>query len=144
MLIICLKERQIQVFSITIYSIYDILIVKLFIHYCYPLNKEIKQNDESYFDRIPTKIILLLIMIYVLQIIWCLALLITKLSLLAKHSFNWSINIWFRVKTKRKEEKKQREPRVSFVTKTEVEHLEDGYRWRKYGQKAVKNSPYPR
>ncbi|KAL0692915.1 hypothetical protein Bca4012_060095 [Brassica carinata] len=48
------------------------------------------------------------------------------------------------VKTKRKEEKKQREPRVSFVTKTEVEHLEDGYRWRKYGQKAVKNSPYPR
>ncbi|KAJ0242616.1 WRKY domain-containing protein [Hirschfeldia incana] len=48
------------------------------------------------------------------------------------------------VKTKKKEEKKQREPRVSFVTKTEVEHLEDGYRWRKYGQKAVKNSPYPR
>ncbi|CAG7894777.1 unnamed protein product [Brassica rapa] len=48
------------------------------------------------------------------------------------------------VKTKKTEEKKQREPRVSFVTKTEVEHLEDGYRWRKYGQKAVKNSPYPR
>nr|QIN97352.1 WRKY15 transcription factor [Isatis tinctoria] len=30
------------------------------------------------------------------------------------------------------------------MTKTEVDHLEDGYRWRKYGQKAVKNSPYPR
>jgi hypothetical protein len=30
------------------------------------------------------------------------------------------------------------------LTKSEVDHLEDGYRWRKYGQKAVKNSPYPR
>ncbi|RRT61068.1 hypothetical protein B296_00029708 [Ensete ventricosum] len=30
------------------------------------------------------------------------------------------------------------------MTKSEVEQLEDGYRWRKYGQKAVKNSPYPR
>ncbi|KFK31474.1 hypothetical protein AALP_AA6G116700 [Arabis alpina] len=48
------------------------------------------------------------------------------------------------IKTKKKEEKKQKEPRVSFMTKTEVDHLEDGYRWRKYGQKAVKNSPYPR
>ena len=50
----------------------------------------------------------------------------------------------FRDKTKKKEEKKEREPRVSFMTKSEVDHLEDGYRWRKYGQKAVKNSPYPR
>ncbi|KAL0716841.1 hypothetical protein Bca4012_066163 [Brassica carinata] len=47
-------------------------------------------------------------------------------------------------KAKKKEEKKQREPRVSFMTKSEVDHLEDGYRWRKYGQKAVKNSQYPR
>ncbi|CAN8274680.1 unnamed protein product [Cochlearia groenlandica] len=47
-------------------------------------------------------------------------------------------------KTKKKEEKKQREPRVSFMTKSELDYLEDGYRWRKYGQKAVKNSPYPR
>lgn len=30
------------------------------------------------------------------------------------------------------------------MTKSEVDHLDDGYRWRKYGQKAVKNSPYPR
>ena len=30
------------------------------------------------------------------------------------------------------------------MTKSEVDHLEDGYRWRKYGQKAVKNSAYPR
>lgn len=33
---------------------------------------------------------------------------------------------------------------MAFKTKSEVDHLEDGYRWRKYGQKAVKNSSYPR
>ncbi|URD98464.1 superfamily of TFs having WRKY and zinc finger domains [Musa troglodytarum] len=40
--------------------------------------------------------------------------------------------------------RREREPRFAFVTESEVDHLEDGYRWRKYGQKAVKNSPYPR
>ncbi|WOL14515.1 DNA-binding WRKY domain-containing protein [Canna indica] len=47
-------------------------------------------------------------------------------------------------KTRKKGENRQREPRFAFMTKSEVDHLEDGYRWRKYGQKAVKNSPYPR
>ncbi|CAL1400677.1 unnamed protein product [Linum trigynum] len=47
-------------------------------------------------------------------------------------------------KAQAKGEKRQREPRFAFMTKSEVDHLEDGYRWRKYGQKAVKNSPYPR
>ncbi|KAF5738303.1 WRKY transcription factor 28 [Tripterygium wilfordii] len=47
-------------------------------------------------------------------------------------------------KGKKKGEKREREPRFAFMTKSEVDHLEDGYRWRKYGQKAVKNSPYPR
>ncbi|KAH9749325.1 WRKY transcription factor 28 [Citrus sinensis] len=47
-------------------------------------------------------------------------------------------------KNNKKGEKKQKEPRVAFMTKSEVDHLEDGYRWRKYGQKAVKNSPFPR
>nr|GME13048.1 probable WRKY transcription factor 71 [Ipomoea batatas] len=45
---------------------------------------------------------------------------------------------------KKKGEKKQREPRFAFMTKSEIDNLEDGYRWRKYGQKAVKNSPFPR
>ncbi|CAL0302377.1 unnamed protein product [Lupinus luteus] len=45
-----------------------------------------------------------------------------------------------KLKTK---EKRKREPRFAFMTKSEVDHLEDGYRWRKYGQKAVKNSPFP-
>ncbi|KAJ7980414.1 WRKY transcription factor [Quillaja saponaria] len=48
------------------------------------------------------------------------------------------------LKPKKKNQKKQREPKFAFMTKSEVDHLDDGYRWRKYGQKAVKNSPYPR
>ncbi|KAJ9546387.1 hypothetical protein OSB04_018930 [Centaurea solstitialis] len=48
------------------------------------------------------------------------------------------------LKAKKKNTKKEREPRFAFMTKTEVDHLDDGYRWRKYGQKAVKNSPFPR
>ncbi|KAJ8573681.1 hypothetical protein K7X08_010192 [Anisodus acutangulus] len=48
------------------------------------------------------------------------------------------------LKAKKRSEKKQREPRFAFMTKSEVDFLEDGYRWRKYGQKAVKNSPFPR
>lgn len=49
-----------------------------------------------------------------------------------------------RLKVKKNNQKKQREPRFAFMTKSEVDHLDDGYRWRKYGQKAVKNSPHPR
>ncbi|XP_039053564.1 WRKY transcription factor 71-like [Hibiscus syriacus] len=43
-----------------------------------------------------------------------------------------------------KKEKRQKEPRFAFLTNSEIDNLEDGYRWRKYGQKAVKNSPFPR
>ncbi|XP_058083254.1 WRKY transcription factor 23-like isoform X1 [Magnolia sinica] len=48
------------------------------------------------------------------------------------------------LKSKNKKRRMEKEPRFAFVTKSEVDHLEDGYRWRKYGQKAVKNSPFPR
>lgn len=44
----------------------------------------------------------------------------------------------------RKGQKRARQARFAFMTKSEIDHLEDGYRWRKYGQKAVKNSPFPR
>ncbi|KAK1368873.1 Transcription factor WRKY7 [Heracleum sosnowskyi] len=47
-------------------------------------------------------------------------------------------------KPKKKVERKEKGSRFAFVTKSETDHLEDGYRWRKYGQKALKNSPYPR
>ncbi|KAJ1275347.1 hypothetical protein BS78_05G128500 [Paspalum vaginatum] len=45
---------------------------------------------------------------------------------------------------KRKGEKKERRPRYAFQTRSEVDILDDGYRWRKYGQKAVKNNRFPR
>ncbi|KAM3268088.1 hypothetical protein P3S67_031638 [Capsicum chacoense] len=44
---------------------------------------------------------------------------------------------------KQKNQKGKREPRFAFMTKSEIDHLDDGYKWRKYGQKAVKNSPFP-
>ncbi|GER32090.1 WRKY DNA-binding protein [Striga asiatica] len=40
--------------------------------------------------------------------------------------------------------KKERRERVAFKTKSEVEVLDDGFKWRKYGKKMVKNSPNPR
>ncbi|KAJ7945323.1 WRKY family transcription factor [Quillaja saponaria] len=33
--------------------------------------------------------------------------------------------------------------RVAFRTKTELEVMDDGFKWRKYGKKAVKDSPNP-
>ncbi|XP_042490514.1 probable WRKY transcription factor 20 [Macadamia integrifolia] len=40
--------------------------------------------------------------------------------------------------------KPTREPRVVVQTLSEVDILDDGYRWRKYGQKVVKGNPNPR
>nr|AIE43903.1 WRKY transcription factor 99 [Gossypium hirsutum] len=46
--------------------------------------------------------------------------------------------------TDKKKEKMIRKPRYAFQTRSEVDILDDGYRWRKYGQKAVKNNKFPR
>lgn len=40
--------------------------------------------------------------------------------------------------------KKIKKPRYAFQTRSQVDILDDGYRWRKYGQKAVKNNKFPR
>ncbi|GLJ18204.1 hypothetical protein SUGI_0321940 [Cryptomeria japonica] len=40
--------------------------------------------------------------------------------------------------------RKLREPRFCFQTMSEVDVLDDGYKWRKYGQKVVKNTHHPR
>jgi hypothetical protein len=48
----------------------------------------------------------------------------------------------FAVKTKR--EKRERRPRYAFQTRSQADILDDGYRWRKYGQKAVKDNNFPR
>ncbi|KAE8688924.1 putative WRKY transcription factor 24 [Hibiscus syriacus] len=34
--------------------------------------------------------------------------------------------------------------KYAFQTRSQVDILDDGYRWRKYGQKTVKNSKFPR
>jgi hypothetical protein len=36
------------------------------------------------------------------------------------------------------------EPKIIVQTTSEVDLLDDGYRWRKYGQKVVKGNPHPR
>ncbi|XP_054820066.1 probable WRKY transcription factor 50 isoform X2 [Prosopis cineraria] len=41
-------------------------------------------------------------------------------------------------------QKKEGRERFAFRTRSEVEVLDDGYKWRKYGKKMVKNSPNPR
>ncbi|XP_027101902.1 WRKY transcription factor 28 [Coffea arabica] len=47
--------------------------------------------------------------------------------------------------SKRKgDQKKTRKPRFAFQTRSQVDILDDGYRWRKYGQKGVKNNKFPR
>ncbi|KDP35264.1 hypothetical protein JCGZ_09423 [Jatropha curcas] len=43
-----------------------------------------------------------------------------------------------------KKEKAQVGHRVAFRTKSELEVMDDGFKWRKYGKKSVKNSPNPR
>ncbi|KAL9270916.1 WRKY transcription factor WRKY24-like protein [Drosera capensis] len=37
-----------------------------------------------------------------------------------------------------------REPRIVVQTRSEIDILDDGYKWRKYGQKVVKGNPNPR
>ncbi|EXB25259.1 putative WRKY transcription factor 75 [Morus notabilis] len=45
---------------------------------------------------------------------------------------------------KRQGEKVTRRHKFAFQTRSQVDVLDDGYRWRKYGQKTVKNSKFPR
>ncbi|XP_004492805.1 uncharacterized protein [Cicer arietinum] len=49
-----------------------------------------------------------------------------------------------RVKGGRVMKKTTRVPRFAFQTRSVDDILDDGYRWRKYGQKAVKNTKFPR
>lgn len=48
------------------------------------------------------------------------------------------------VKSGQKGDKQIKKHRVAFQTRSQVDILDDGYRWRKYGQKGVKNSKFPR
>ncbi|CAA2983211.1 probable WRKY transcription factor 12 [Olea europaea subsp. europaea] len=62
---------------------------------------------------------------------------------------NESGNSWWKSPSsdnngKVKVRRKLREPRFCFQTRSDVDVLDDGYKWRKYGQKVVKNSLHPR
>lgn len=43
-----------------------------------------------------------------------------------------------------KKDKSEVGNRVAFRTKSDLEIMDDGFKWRKYGKKSVKNSPNPR
>ncbi|KAF2297796.1 hypothetical protein GH714_003065 [Hevea brasiliensis] len=43
-----------------------------------------------------------------------------------------------------KKEKGEVRHRVAFTTKSDLDIMDDGFKWRKYGKKSVKNSPNPR
>lgn len=45
---------------------------------------------------------------------------------------------------KKDKKKMMKKHRYAFQTRSQVDILDDGYRWRKYGQKAVKNNNFPR
>ncbi|XP_050375554.1 probable WRKY transcription factor 75 [Argentina anserina] len=51
-----------------------------------------------------------------------------------------------KLKPRRKDcgDKETKKHRIAFQTRSQVDVLDDGYRWRKYGQKTVKNSDFPR
>nr|AMO00410.1 WRKY transcription factor 42 [Manihot esculenta] len=49
-----------------------------------------------------------------------------------------------RCKKGMKKDKSEVGNRVAFRTKSDLEIMDDGFKWRKYGKKSVKNSPNPR
>ncbi|XP_009630231.1 probable WRKY transcription factor 12 [Nicotiana tomentosiformis] len=49
-----------------------------------------------------------------------------------------------KMKKMKSSRRKVREPRFCFKTLSDVDVLDDGYKWRKYGQKVVKNTQHPR
>ncbi|OAY29663.1 probable WRKY transcription factor 75 [Manihot esculenta] len=63
----------------------------------------------------------------------------------SSQSINFSVGSETELKSgQKKGGKKIRKPRYAFQTRSRVDILDDGYRWRKYGQKAVKNNKFPR
>ncbi|MCL7022500.1 hypothetical protein MKW94_000791 [Papaver nudicaule] len=59
-------------------------------------------------------------------------------------SSNMQVQIIITLITAAKKNKRDGRHRIAFRMKSEVEILNDGFKWRKYGKKAVKDSPNPR
>ncbi|CAK9174170.1 unnamed protein product [Ilex paraguariensis] len=53
-------------------------------------------------------------------------------------------NNYMKCRSGLKRQKKDMGHRIAFRTMTELEIMDDGYKWRKYGKKRVKSSPNPR
>ncbi|MCE3049949.1 Transcription factor [Datura stramonium] len=60
------------------------------------------------------------------------------------HEHNLGVSSIKMKKIKSSSRRKVREPRFCFKTMSDVDVLDDGYKWRKYGQKVVKNTQHPR
>lgn len=60
------------------------------------------------------------------------------------HHHNQQLGVSAIKMKKMKGRRKVREPRFCFKTMSDVDVLDDGYKWRKYGQKVVKNTQHPR
>ncbi|GLU16468.1 hypothetical protein SLE2022_329010 [Rubroshorea leprosula] len=56
----------------------------------------------------------------------------------------WSISDVQEGETGMAEGKSEGGSRIAFRTKSDLEIMDDGFKWRKYGKKKVKNSPNPR
>jgi hypothetical protein len=57
----------------------------------------------------------------------------------------WVGVVVYRLRARKKGQMKRvKQPKHCIKTRTDVEIMDDNFKWRKYGQKAVKNSPYPR
>lgn len=67
-----------------------------------------------------------------------------SLSILIHNEFVLRSNTEVRVVESAASLKAVSEPKIIVQTTSEVDLLDDGYRWRKYGQKVVKGNPYPR
>ncbi|XP_061344993.1 probable WRKY transcription factor 51 [Gastrolobium bilobum] len=61
----------------------------------------------------------------------------------ASHGFNGATSNNNNIKSKNgiKRNKAEVNPRIAFRTRSELEIMDDGYKWRKYGKKSVKNNP---
>lgn len=59
-------------------------------------------------------------------------------------SLDYDLPLWFNQTGECRKETTGAKERFAFRTKSEVEILDDGFKWRKYGKKKVKNSPNPR
>ncbi|MBA0551924.1 hypothetical protein Golob_022780 [Gossypium lobatum] len=68
----------------------------------------------------------------------------TELSGATSKNSNRQVILYIKCKNGVGKNKSELGVRVAFRMKSEMEVTDDGYKWRKYGKKSIKNSPNPR